>query len=181
MTKSELDLALRVRQLEGEIIERAHYQQLRWSAPANPPPHSPVHSVELAVLVECESGRRFRFGWADELGLHHGHGISFAEVRVFDRDAGPLTEVAWPRRRVIGASVLWRNIYDSLRGSFSGLVGIGGDHLRRQDYPQSIQLDLDGGEQIFVSAARLTEDGARGFTNHLLILFSRGELERLGL
>lgn len=174
--KTELDLELRVRQLEGETIARVHYQQLRWSAPgaweATP------HSVELAVFVECESGRRFRFGWADELGLHHGHGIALSEVRVLDRDAGPLTEVTWPRRRITGASVLWRNIYDSMRGGF--LVGIGGDHLRRQDYPQSIQLDLDG-EPIFVSAARLTDEGAQGFTNHLLVLFSRGELERLGL
>jgi hypothetical protein len=177
--KSELDLELRVRQLEGETLSRIHYQQLRWSAPAAL--HSPPHPVELAVFVECESGRKLRFGWADELGLHHGHGISLSEVRVIDRDAGPLTEVVWPRRRIVAASVLWRNIYDSLRGSFSGLVGVGGDHLRRQDYPQSIQLDLDGGGQIFVSAARLTGDGAEGFSNHLLVLFSRSELERLGL
>jgi hypothetical protein len=177
MTKSELDLELRVRQLEGETLARVHYQQLRWSAPAMP--HSPPHSVELAVLVECQSGRKFRFGWADELGLHHGHGITLSEVRVFDRDAGPLTEVTWPRTRIGAASVLWRNIDDSMRGGF--LVGIGADYLRRQDYPQSIQLDLDGGGQIFVSAARLTEDGAQGFTNHLLVLFSRDELERLGL
>jgi hypothetical protein len=178
MTKTEVDLELRVRQLEGETLARVHYQQLRWSAPWSP---SPIHSVELAVHVECESRRKFRFGWADELGLHHGHGISLSEVRVFDRDAGPSTEIEWPKRRITSASVLWRNVYDSLRGNFPGLIGIGGDHLRRQDYPQSIQLDLDGGGQIFVSAARLAEDGAQGFTNHLLVLFSRADLERLGL
>ena len=58
--------------------------------------------------MEMASGRRFRFGFADELGLHHGFGITVHEVRVIDKDAGPLSDVtdSWPTfRPITGASV----------------------------------------------------------------------------
>jgi hypothetical protein len=139
--------------------------------------------VALAVYLEMASGRRFRFAFADELGLHHGLGITVHEVRVIDKDAGPLSDVtdSWPTfRPITGASVHWRDIADRALSRFT-LVSVGGDYLRRQDLPQSIELAFDEQTSVFVSAARLTPDGAEGFANHLLVVFSRAELERLKL
>jgi hypothetical protein len=179
---NELELELRARQLVGETIEEVHYQQLPWTARAAIGDGS--HGVELAVHLRMASGRRFRIGWADELGLHHGHHITVTELRVVDRDAGPLERIDWPRRTIRAATIEWRDVREALRGSLRTMVGIGGDYLRRLDYPQTLQLDLDGTApaQIFVSAARLGADGvASGFTNHLLVVFSYDELRRLQL
>jgi hypothetical protein len=171
----ELDLELRARELAGETIADVCYQQLRWSDDV------PPHAVELAVHLHMRSGRRYRVGWGDEFGLHHGHGITVAEVRRIDRDAGPAQPIDWPARTIRAATIHWRSVREALRGSLSIMVGIGGDHLRRLDYPQTLQLDLDDDSQIFVTAARREAGGARGFANHLLVLFSRAELDGLGL
>ena len=176
---TELELELRARQLVGETIEDVQYQQLPWTerTAIGEAPHGVEH-------LRMASGRRFRIGWADELRLHHGHHVTLSELRVIDRDAGPLERAEWPRRTIRGASIVWRDVCDALRGSFRTMVGIGGDHLRRLDYPQTLQLDLDGTDlaHVFVSAARLVADGsAVGFTNHLLVVFSHDELRRLQL
>jgi hypothetical protein len=175
LRKDELDLELRARELAGETIADVCYQQLRWSDDVRP------HSVELAVHLHMRSGRRFRVGWADEFGLHHGHGVTVSEVRRIDRDAGPVQPGEWPSRRIRSASIHWRSVRDALRGGFSTMVAIGGDHLRRLDYPQTLQIDLDDGAQIFVTAARREDGVVRGFANHLLVVFSRVELDDLGL
>jgi hypothetical protein len=171
----ELDLELRARELVGETIADVGYQQLRWSADGS------LESVELAVHLHMRSGRRFRIGWADELGTHHGHGVTVAEVRRIDRDAGPVQSVEWPRRTIRAATIHWRSVRDALRGSLSTMVAIGGDHLRRVDYPQTLQLDLADDSAICITAARREGDTVRGFANHLLVVFSRAELDRLGV
>jgi hypothetical protein len=172
----ELALELRAHELVGETIAEVAYQQLRWRDDA------PPHSVELAVHLHMRSGRRFRVGWGDELGLHHGHGITVAEVRRIDRDAGPLRYVDWPAAtRIRAASIHWHSVFDALRRSFSVLVGIGGDYPRRADYPQTLQLDFADATQAFITAARREGAAARGFTNHLLVVFSRADLDSLGV
>lgn len=181
MKNPELDLELRARELVGETIADVCYQQLRWSDEVS------RESVELAVHLHMRSGRRFRVGWADELGTHHGHGVTVSEVRRIDRDAGPIQPIEWPSgagRTIRAAIIHWRSVRDALRGSLSTMVAIGGDHLRRLDYPQTLQLDLDDGSevsQVFITAARREGDTVRGFANHLLVVFSRAELERLGI
>ncbi|HEU0036181.1 MAG TPA: hypothetical protein VFQ53_36460 [Kofleriaceae bacterium] len=177
MKTSELALELRARALVGETIADVAYQHLRWRDGAR----GAHDDVELAVQLRMASQRRFRIGWADEFGLHHGHGITVSEVRRVDRDAGPLEPAAWPRARIRAATIHWKSIDDALRNSLSIMVAIGGDHLRRADYPQTLQLDLDDGSQVFASAARVVDGQARGFTNHLVVVFSRAELDRLGL
>jgi len=172
----ELDLELRAREVAGETIAEVCYQQLGWSST-----EVSRDSVELAVHLHMRSGRRFRVGWADEFGLHHGPGITVSEVRRIDRDAGPTHPIDWPARTIRSAMIHWRSVRDALRGSLSTMVAIGGDHLRRLDYPQTLQLDLDDGSQIFITAARREDGGARGFANHLLVLFSRADLDALGL
>jgi len=175
---AELDLELRARELVGETIADVCYQQLRWSDEVS------RESVELAVHLHMRSGRRFRVGWADELGTHHGHGVTVSEVRRIDRDAGPTQPIEWPAKRIRAATIHWRSVRDALRGSLSTMVAIGGDHLRRLDYPQTLQLDLgdrDDDSAVFVTAARREGDTVRGFANHLLVVFSRAELERLGI
>jgi hypothetical protein len=72
-------------------------------------------------------------------------------------------------------------VRDALRSSFSVMVAVHGDHITRADYPQTLELAFDGAEPAYVSAARLTPEGAEGFTNHLLVLFGRPQLEAHGL
>lgn len=175
MKQPELDLELRARELAGETIAAVHYQQLRWSDDVAP------HAVELAVHLHMRSGRRFRIGWADELGVHHGHGVTVAEVRRIDRDAGPVAPATWPLRTIRAASIHWRSVRDALRGSFQTMVAIGGDHLRRLDYPQTVELVLDDEARIYITAARRGPDGVRGAANHLLVVFSRAGYDQLGL
>jgi hypothetical protein len=53
--------------------------------------------------------------------------------------------------------------------------------LRRLDYPQTLELELAGDSHVFITAARREPDGVRGFANHLLVVFSRADYDRLGL
>ncbi len=186
----ELALERRAQRLEGEVLSRVVYQQLRWSPASAAWPSTRVHPVELAVYLETATGARFRVRWADELGLRHGYGVAVEPVRVLDPAAGTLHEAselaAWEGRigrRVVRARVHWQEIERALRGSVRTSIAIGIDHLARADFPQTLELELEGGAAVFVAAARLDESARRavGFTNHLLVLFAREELAALGL
>ncbi len=188
MKEPELKLERRAARLQGEVLERVLYQQLSWSAEAGASwSGSGPHPVERAVYLQSRSGRRFRVSWADELGLRHGFGVAIDELRSVDADLGPLHEGGGPwaallGRRVVSSRVHWREIEKALRPGFGIMVAIHADHLSRRDYPATLELGLDGGASVFIAAARLLEDGsAIGFCNHLLVLFDRGDLVRLGL
>jgi hypothetical protein len=183
----ELDLEKAARQLEGLSLARVFYQSVRWASPqgwAGPGPHP----VSLAVYLEGSCGQRFRVYWADQLHLHHGHGIAIAPARVIDRDLGPVEEVtelpAWTGlvgRRIQSALIHWREVSEALRSSFRILVAVHGDSVRRPDYPQTLELGFDGGAQVFLSAAQLSDGKAVGFANDLLVVFGRAQLEQIGL
>lgn len=186
----ELALERRAARLEGEVLSRVVYQQLRWSSPSPAWATGNAHPVEVAVILETAAGVRFRVRWADELELRHGYGVAVDPIRVLDPAAGTLHEAsglpAWAGligRRVAHARVHWREIEQALRGSVRTSLAIGLDHLARVDFPQTLELELEGGSAVFLAAARLDEGGRRavGFTNHLLVLFARAELEALGL
>jgi len=183
----ELALERRAARLEGEVLAAVLYQQLRWSGPAEWAGEGP-HSVELAVHLQMASGRRFSITWADELELRHGFGVAVDEVRVLDPDRGPLHDLShaspWAGllgRRVQRGRVHWRPVERALRSSLRAMVAVHADHLSRLDFPQTLELELEEAGSVYLAAARLHEGGALGFTNHLLVLFTRGELERLGL
>lgn len=187
---TELELERRVRKLAGETLQRVLYQ--------HPPREEPredehreggPHSVGLAVFVECESGVRFRIGWGDDFGLHHGWGVTIGETRVIDRDAGVLEDVsghaAWRTligSRITSAAVQWQSIRDAIRGNLFTSIAIGADHFTRRDFPQTIELLFDGGAAVFVAAARIGEEGrAEVFTNNLLVVFGSESRDALGL
>jgi hypothetical protein len=186
----ELALERRAQRLEGEVLSRVVYQQLRWSAASPAWAAAGPHPVEVAVFLETAAGARLRVRWADELGLRHGYGVAIDPVRVLDPAAGTLHEAselaAWTERigrRVLRARVHWQEIERALRGSVRTSLAIGLDHLSRVDFPQTLELELEGGAAVFLVAARLDESTRRavGFTNHLLVIFAREELEALGL
>jgi hypothetical protein len=136
-----------------------------------------------------DSGLRVRAGWGDEFGLRHGQGITLAEARVIDHDAGPVVDVSdgeeWRTlagSRIVSSSIHWQGIDDAIRGNLFAGIAIHADHFTRYDYPQSLELVLETAEPVYVSAARLRTDGrADLFTNHLLVVAGRKNLEALGL
>jgi len=183
----ELDLEKDALSLAGETLAGVAYQTVRWassSAWTGPGPHP----VSLAVHLELASGKRFRVHWADQLHLHHGHGIAIAPLRVVDRDLGPLQDVsaqpAWADlvgAKIRSAIIHWRNVREALRSTFGVMVSIHGDWLRRRDYPQTLELGFESGAQVYLSAARLVEGKGVGFSNDLLVVFGRAQLEGIGL
>jgi hypothetical protein len=183
----ELDLEKAARALEGETLAGVSYQSVRWSSSSaweGPGPHP----VPLAVYLESVSGQRFRVHWADQLHLHHGHGIAIAPVRIVDGDLGPVQEVgdqpAWAPlvgTRVRSAIIHWRNVREAQRSSIGAMVSVHGDYLRRRDFPQTLELSFEGGAQVFLCAAQLVDGRGVGFANDLLVAFGRAQLEQLGL
>lgn len=149
---TELELELRARELIGETIEEVHYQQLPWRSAA-------VDLIDIAIHLRMQSGARFRVGWGDEFGLHHGNGITIAPIRRIDNDAGPLHRVEWPVATITGAAIRWQSVDDALRDNFRVLVAVCGDYLRRRDYPHALDLDL-GNRRVVVAC---------DFTNRLRV------------
>lgn len=68
-----------------------------------------------------------------------------------------------------------------MRSSFTGMVAVHGDWLRRPDYPLALESGFENGGEAFIAAAQLVEGEATGLANNLLVVFGRAEMERLGL
>jgi hypothetical protein len=186
----EIAFERRVRRLEGQTLARVFYQQ------GDTPGETPAawggrgpHPVGAAMHWQTAEGKRFRFAWADEFGLHHGFGVTVKEASDIGHHQGPCIELthgpvwrAYCGRRIESANVIWRPISSALRPSFQVMVAVCGDHITRADFPQTLAIGFAGGGELFVSAAKLRPDGtALGFTNNLLVLFDREELWKLGL
>ena len=177
---NELDLEKSALKLIGQRLARVRYQRADWTESGwQVPGHLGVHSVGVAVYLETSLGAIHRVYWADELGLRHGFGISVSPIKVPHRDAGPIQDLSvdplWQPildNPITAARIHWRDIRDSLRSSLSIGVAICADHLSRQDYPQSLELVFQGGQQVFFSAADLPPgDDPILFTNNILVLF----------
>jgi len=177
---SEQNLEERARRLEGHVLRGVTYQ-------GDASFVGDVHTTTHAVLLELDHAR-IEVTTADELGIVHGSGISIRERKVVDRAYGPLhtasAESAWQRlvgTEVKRAIIHWDDIFDSLRGSLSIGISIHADHLRRRDFPMTLELDFENGV-VFVSAARLGRDGvAKPLEPELVIYFSEQAGRTLGL
>jgi hypothetical protein len=56
------------------------------------------------------------------------------------------------------------------------MLGMG--YITRNDYPQTIELKFDTGEQVFVSAIKITgENKCIPFTNHVTTFFSKQAID----
>jgi hypothetical protein len=147
-----------------------------------------IHPVAGAVQLFTSAGG-FTVAAADELGLRHGYGVAVRPQRALDPDLGAVEEAgrrpAWRAlvgRRIAESRLHWQGIFERLRLSLSIGVCIHADHLSRSDYPQTLELGLDGGARVYLSAAALQADGtAVGFVNHLLVVFSTETARRLRL
>lgn len=178
---SELDLEKRARRLVGQSLSKVLYQQAGWSGPDwRVPGHPGLHTVDLAVYLETGSGELHRIGWADEFGLHHGFGVTTKPVKVPDRDRGVMADLsddaAWRMlldRPIQAARIHWESVREALRNSLSIGVSICADHLRRLDYPQSLELVFDDNAAVKFDATRIDPQGNRlPFTNNLLVSFA---------
>jgi hypothetical protein len=177
---SEQGLEERARRLEGHVLRGVTYQGDASVA-------GDVHTTTHAVHLELGLGR-IEVTAADELGIVHGAGISLRDRKVVDRAYGPLhaasVESAW--QPLIGtvvkrAIIHWGDIFTSLRGSLSVGISIHADHLRRRDFPMTLELGFAHGV-AFVSAARLGRDGrAKPLEPELVVYFSEQAGQALGL
>jgi hypothetical protein len=151
-------------------------------------PEGEIHPVAGAVQLYT-SGGGFAVAAADELGLKHGFGVAVRPQQALDPDLGAVEEAgrrpAWRAlvgRRIAETRLHWEGIFERLRPSLSIGVCIHADHLSRTDYPQTLELGLEGGARVYLSAAALKGDGtAVGFVNHLLVVFSEETARRLRL
>jgi len=173
---SEQGLEERARRLEGHVLRNVAYQGEASFV-------GDVHTTTHAVLLELDHAR-IEITTADELGIVHGSGISIRDRKVVDPAYGPVHAVSWERlvgTEIKRAIVHWDDIFDSLRGSLSVAISIHADHLRRRDFPMTLELAFENGV-AFVSAARLDRDGrAKPLEPELVIFFSEQAGQALGL
>lgn len=174
--RTEQELEERARRLEGQVLRGVTYQGVAALT-------GDVHTTTHAVHLELDRGR-MEVTAGDELGIVHGNGISLRDRKVVDLAYGPVHAVDWkllvgtPVKRAI---IHWNDIFDSLRGSLSIGISIHADHLRRRDYPLTLELAFEHGV-VFVSAARLGRDGvANPLEPELVIYFSELTGQALGL
>ena len=176
----ELALEQRAHRLRGERLRAVFYQRGREL-------EGGMDSVGHLVFLDFESGTRVAIGCTDELRYKHGFGISVRPQRVIDTAFGEAVDMGdrprWKAlfgRSVTSTSIHWDGIKERLRPTLAIGVAIHADHLSRLDYPQTLELDLEG-QSVFFAAARPSGKGAVPFVNELLVFFSAETREALGL
>jgi len=178
---TEIDLEKRARSIENTIIVKVWYQQLEDGVKSYS--NNGFHSIDTAVYLKTENNRTFKIFWADEFGLHHGFGISIREIRVMDKEEGVFVEVTHDKdwqgvigKKITSAQVHWQDVIENMRDRLVPMLGMG--YITRNDYPQTIELKFDTGEQVFVSAIKITgENKCIPFTNHVTTFFSKQAID----
>ncbi|MFT3697778.1 MAG: hypothetical protein QM831_31855 [Kofleriaceae bacterium] len=148
--KPEVALETMARRLEGRVLTGVVYQ--------GSPTLGDVHVATHAVFLEA--GERIEVVAEDQVGIGHGVGVWLRPRKVIDPAFGAImpagdTEM-WQRfvgTPVTRATINWADIYESLRGSLSITIAIHADHLRRIDYPASLELEFPEGG-ISITAGR---------------------------
>jgi hypothetical protein len=176
---SELELEERARRLEGQVLRGVTYQGTTSLA-------GEVHTATHAVHLELD--HRIEITATDVVGIVHGSGISLRPRKVLDPAYGSVVDASatpgW--QALVGTAVRraivhWDDLFDTLRGSLSISIAIHADHLRRRDYPATLELGFAHGT-AFVSAARLDPRGkAQRLEPELVIFFSDQSGRALGL
>ena len=177
LKNSEIELEKRARSLENCTISKIWYQQMEGGTENY---HvKDFHSIDTSVYFQTENNKIFRIYWADELGMYHGFGVAIKEVALIDKEEGVFTEVTndnnWTGvlgKRIISTQIHWQNIIDNMRSGLVPMLGMG--YLRRRDYPQTLEINLEGGLQLFISVLKISNDNnCIPFTNHLSIFFQK--------
>jgi hypothetical protein len=179
---TEIELEKRARSIENTTILKIWYQQMEDGTQS----HNCVdyHSVETAIYLQAENKKIFRISWADEFGLHHGFGISIREIRMIDKSEGLFTEVTndkdWKGMvgiKIESVQIHWQNVIENMRSGLVPMLGMG--FITRRDYPQTIEINFETGQQVFVSAMKITEDSkCVPFTNHVTVFFEKKMIDR---
>jgi hypothetical protein len=175
----ELDFEKRVRLIEGCTLARVWYETMPSFGTLRE--FSEFHTVTDAIYFENSDKSKFKVTWSDELGYYHGFGVSIKPVRAFDSSGceDATGTAAWQAclgSPIVYTTVHWQRIIDNMRSSLTPVLGMG--YLRREDYPQCIELGFENGQKVFLNAMRVTDE-RKGlpFTNYLTVFFS---LEMMG-
>ncbi|HEY0252552.1 MAG TPA: hypothetical protein VGC41_13545, partial [Kofleriaceae bacterium] len=134
--RPEIELEERARRCQGCVLRGVAYQGTSTIDGA-------IHATSHVVYLELDHGR-IEIAAEDRVGIGHGVGIWLRPRKVIDPAFGAITAAgqtalwrALVGTPIIRATVIWADIYDSLRGSLSTSIAIHADYLRRRDYPAS--------------------------------------------
>jgi len=179
---SELELEKRVHSIEKNKIVRVWYQFVDIDSVNYNMNH--FHSIDLAIYFKSENNTFYKIYWADELGLYHGYGISIKEIPLMNIDEGAFIESTndphWKifiGKKIVSARLYWQNVIDNMRDGLVPFLGMG--HIRRADYPQTLEINFDDGNQVFISVLKITNDcKCIPFTNHLSVFFQKVTIDQ---
>jgi hypothetical protein len=182
LKNSEIELEKRVRSIESCTISKIWYQQMEEGTENYR--MKDFHSVDVAIYFETENNKIFKIYWADELGIYHGFGISIREISVMDKDDGIFMDVSNDNnlkaildKRIISTQIHWQNIIDNMRSGLVPVLGMG--YLRRRDYPQTLEINFEGGLQLFISVLKIIDNNkCIPLTNHISIFFQKDIIDQ---
>lgn len=174
---SEFQYEQDIRQLESTSITNVWYETDDEQLVADIDQNN-WHSIARAAYLQTIDNRYFRIYWGDELNIYHGFGVMVKQVKLFpDRNNDLISfshHPAWQpvlHLPVVSVSVHWQRILEHMRSRLIPFCGMG--HLRRTDFPQSLEINFGNGQSIWFSALAIRDNENIPMANHLTLFFSK--------
>lgn len=130
------------------------------------------HSVSKSIYIQFENNKVYCFGPADEFRLKLGYGISFQEMKHWDREKKyikPLINVStewgkWIGQVITKTKVQWFYAYRSRYFAAT--------HYQTQDFPLDIHFRFESLPSVYLSVTKIWEEKKADISvNHLTIFF----------